>query len=208
MNQNDNNIVWHNQSITKEKRLTLLNQKPCILWFTGLSGSGKSTIANAVELELFKRGRKTYLLDGDNVRHGLNKDLGFSEQDRIENIRRIGEVAKLFVDSGLIVLSAFISPFKSDRQIARSLVKYDEFIEVFIDTPLEVCEQRDPKGLYKKARDGAIKNFTGISSPYEAPEDPQIHIKTDEHSIQECVDIVINYLIKFGYVKEIHDYVI
>ena len=208
MNQNDNNIVWHNQSITKEKRLTLLNQKPCILWFTGLSGSGKSTIANAVELELFKRGRKTYLLDGDNVRHGLNKDLGFSEQDRIENIRRIGEVAKLFVDSGLIVLSAFISPFKSDRQIARSLVKYDEFIEVFIDTPLEVCEQRDPKGLYKKARDGAIKNFTGISSPYEAPEEPQIHIKTDEHSIEECVDIVINYLIKFGYVKEIHDYVI
>ena len=208
MNQNDNNIVWHNQSITKEKRLTLLNQKPCILWFTGLSGSGKSTIANAVELELFKRGRKTYLLDGDNVRHGLNKDLGFSEQDRIENIRRIGEVAKLFVDSGLIVLTAFISPFKSDRQIARSLVKYDEFIEVFIDTPLEVCEQRDPKGLYKKARDGAIKNFTGISSPYEAPEDPQIHIKTDEHSIEECVDIVINYLIKFGYVKDINDYVI
>jgi adenylylsulfate kinase len=208
LNQNDNNIVWHNQSITKEKRLTLLNQKPCILWFTGLSGSGKSTIANAVELELFKRGRKTYLLDGDNVRHGLNKDLGFSEQDRIENIRRIGEVAKLFVDSGLIVLTAFISPFKSDRQIARSLVKYDEFIEVFIDTPLEVCEQRDPKGLYKKARDGAIKNFTGISSPYEAPEDPQIHIKTEEHSIEECVDIVINYLIKFGYVKEIHDYVI
>ena len=208
MNQNDNNIVWHNQSITKEKRLTLLNQKPCILWFTGLSGSGKSTIANAVELELFKRRRKTYLLDGDNVRHGLNKDLGFSEQDRIENIRRIGEVAKLFVDSGLIVLTAFISPFKSDRQIARSLVKYDEFIEVFIDTPLEVCEQRDPKGLYKKARDGAIKNFTGISSPYEAPEEPQIHIKTDEHSIQECVDIVINYLIKFGYVKEINDYAI
>ena len=208
MNQNDNNIVWHNQSITKEKRLTLLNQKPCILWFTGLSGSGKSTIANAVELELFKRGRKTYLLDGDNVRHGLNKDLGFSEQDRIENIRRIGEVAKLFVDSGLIVLTAFISPFKSDRQIARSLVKYDEFIEVFIDTPLEVCEQRDPKGLYKKARDGAIKNFTGISSPYEAPVEPQIHIKTDEHSIEECVDIVINYLIKFGYVKETHDYVI
>ena len=208
MNQNDNNIVWHNQSITKEKRLTLLNQKPCILWFTGLSGSGKSTIANAVELELFKRGRKTYLLDGDNVRHGLNKDLGFSEQDRIENIRRIGEVAKLFVDSGLIVLTAFISPFKSDRQIARSLVKYDEFIEVFIDTPLEVCEQRDPKGLYKKARDGAIKNFTGISSPYEAPEEPQIHIKTDEHSIEECVDIVINYLIKFGYVKDINDYVI
>lgn len=208
MNQNDNNIVWHNQSITKEKRLTLLNQKPCILWFTGLSGSGKSTIANAVELELFKRGRKTYLLDGDNVRHGLNKDLGFSEQDRIENIRRIGEVAKLFVDSGLIVLTAFISPFKSDRQIARSLVKYDEFIEVFIDTPLEVCEQRDPKGLYKKARDGAIKNFTGISSPYEEPEDPQIHIKTNNKSIQKCTEEIIKFLIKFGYIKEINDYAI
>jgi adenylylsulfate kinase len=198
----------HETNENIEKRITLLNQKPCVLWFTGLSGSGKSTIANAVELELFKKGRKTYLLDGDNVRHGLNKDLGFSEQDRIENIRRIGEVAKLFVDSGLIVLTAFISPFKSDRQIARSLVKYDEFIEVFIDTPLEVCEQRDPKGLYKKARDGAIKNFTGISSPYEAPEEPQIHIKTDEHSIEECVDIVINHLIKFGYVKELNDYVI
>jgi len=206
LNQKNNNTVWHNQSITKEKRLTLLNQKPCILWFTGLSGSGKSTIANAVELELFKRGRKTYLLDGDNIRHGLNKDLGFIEHDRIENIRRIGEVAKLFVDSGLIVITAFISPFKSDRQIARSLVKYDEFIEIFINTPLEVCESRDPKGLYKKARNGAIKNFTGISSPYEEPKEPQINIKTVELTIQECVDMVINYLIKFGYVKDMHDY--
>jgi adenylyl-sulfate kinase len=181
--------------------LTLLNQKPCVLWFTGLSASGKSTIANAVELELFKRGRKTYLLDGDNVRHGLNKDLGFTEIDRIENIRRIGEVSKLFVDAGLITLTAFISPFKSDRQIARSLVKYDEFIEVFVDTPLEVCEQRDPKGLYKKARDGAIKNFTGIDSPYERPENPEIHVKTNENTISECVDIVLHHLIKFGYVN-------
>lgn len=200
MNQNDNNIVWHNQNITKEKRETLLNQKPCVLWFTGLSGSGKSTIANAVELQLFKRECKTYLLDGDNVRHGLNKDLGFSEIDRVENIRRIGEVSKLFVDSGLIVLTAFISPFKNDRQIARSLVKYDEFIEVFIDTPLEVCESRDPKGLYKKARDGAIKNFTGINSPYEASENPQICIKTDKESIDESVDKIITYLIKYGYI--------
>ena len=167
--ETNENIIWHQQNVTKENRITLLSQKPCILWFTGLSGSGKSTIANAVEKELYKRGNKTYLLDGDNVRHGLNKDLAFSNSDRIENIRRIGEVSKLFVDAGLITLTAFISPFKSDRQIARSLVRYDEFIEVFIDTPLEICEQRDPKGLYKKARDGAIKNFTGIDSPYEAP---------------------------------------
>lgn len=198
--ETNKNIVWHEQQVNKEKRVTLLNQKPCILWFTGLSGSGKSTIANAVEAELFRRGCKTYLLDGDNVRHGLNKDLGFSETDRIENIRRIGEVSNLFVDAGLIVLTAFISPFKSDRQIARSLVKYDEFIEIFIDTPLKICEQRDPKGLYKKARDGAIKNFTGIDSPYEAPEDPQIHIKTDGVPILENVEKVINYLIKYGYI--------
>lgn len=200
-NKHDENVIWHNQNITKDRRFTLLKQKPCVIWFTGLSGSGKSTIANAVEVELFKREIKTYLLDGDNVRHGLNKDLGFSEIDRIENIRRIGEVSKLFVDSGLIVLTAFISPFKSDRQIAKSLVEYDEFIEVFIDSPLDVCEKRDPKGLYKKAREGAIKNFTGISSPYEAPEEPQIHIKTNEYSVSECTDIILNYLTKYGYIK-------
>lgn len=194
------NIVWHEQYITKEKRETLLNQKPCILWFTGLSGSGKSTIANAVEVELFKKDRKTYLLDGDNVRHGLNKDLGFTEFDRVENIRRIGEVSKLFVDSGLIILTAFISPFKSDRQIARSLVKYGEFIEVFVDTPLDICEKRDPKGLYKKAREGSIKNFTGIDSPYEIPLNPEIHIKTEDKTIEECVNIVLFYLIKYGYI--------
>lgn len=210
-NSHDSNedIIWHKQYVEREDRETLLNQKPCVLWFTGLSGSGKSTIANAVESELFKRGSKTYLLDGDNVRHGLNKDLGFSEIDRVENIRRIGEVSKLFVDAGIITLTAFISPFKSDRQIARSLVKYSEFIEVFVDTPLETCENRDPKGLYKKARDGAIKNFTGISSPYEEPEEPQIHIKTNNHSIQECADIVINYLIKYGYIQgDENDYAI
>jgi adenylylsulfate kinase len=196
----ENNIVWHKQFITKEKRETLLKQKPCILWFTGLSGSGKSTIANAVEVELFKKNIKTYLLDGDNVRHGLNKDLGFSESDRIENIRRIGEVSKLFVDSGLIVLTAFISPFKSDRQIARSLVEYGEFVEVFVDTPLEICEKRDPKGLYKKARQGAIKNFTGIDSPYEIPLNPEIHINTENKTIEECANMVLYYLMRFGYI--------
>lgn len=199
--ETNEDIVWHNQNVTKEKRETLLNQKPCILWFTGLSGSGKSTVANAVEAELFKRGIKTYLLDGDNVRHGLNKDLGFSETHRVENIRRIGEVSKLFVDAGIITLTAFISPFKSDRQIAKSLVKYDEFIEVFVNTPIEVCESRDPKGLYEKARSGAIKNFTGIDSPYEAPEEPQIEVKTDKLNIQECADKIVNYLVKYGYVK-------
>jgi len=206
--ETDENIIWHNQNVTKEYRIKLLTQKPCIIWFTGLSGSGKSTIANAVEKKLYELNCKTYLLDGDNVRHGLNKDLGFSELDRIENIRRIGEVSKLFIDSGLIVLTAFISPFKSDRQIAKSLVKYDEFIEVFIDTPLEICESRDPKGLYKKARDGAIKNFTGISSPYEEPKEPQIHIKTDKYSIDGCSQLVVDYLIKHGYIKGDIDYAI
>lgn len=199
--ESNENIIWHQQNITKGKREYLLNQKPCILWFTGLSGSGKSTIANAVEKELYKRNCKTYLLDGDNVRHGLNKDLGFSEIDRIENIRRIGEVSKLFLDSGLIVLTAFISPFKSDRQVARSLVEYDEFIEIFVDTPLSVCEKRDPKGLYKKARDGAIKNFTGIDSPYEVPISSEIKVKTDKLNVKQSVDKIISYLIKHGYIK-------
>ncbi len=199
--ESNENIIWHKQNINKNDRTTLLSQKPCILWFTGLSGSGKSTIANAVEKQLFRRGIKTYLLDGDNIRHGLNKDLGFSEIDRIENIRRIGEVSKLFVDAGLITLTAFISPFKSDRQTARSLVNYDEFIEIFIDAPLDVCEKRDPKGLYKKARNGIIKNFTGIDSPYETPSEPQIHINTNKYNINECTDKIINYLIKFGYIQ-------
>lgn len=160
------NIVWHQQKIQKGNRAKLTNQKPCILWFTGLSGSGKSTIANALEEMLHHNGNFTYLLDGDNIRHGLNSDLGFDEGSRVENIRRVGEVAKLFVDSGQIVLSAFISPFASDRELVKSLVNKDEFIEIFIDTALEVCESRDPKGLYKKARAGEIKDFTGIDSPY------------------------------------------
>lgn len=196
-----NNIVWHDHHVTKEERSELKQQKPCILWFTGLSGSGKSTIANAVEVKLNKLKKHTYLLDGDNIRMGLNKGLTFSDEDRIENIRRIGEVSKLFVDSGLIVLTAFISPFKNDRKMVRSLVEEGEFIEVYIDTPLEVCESRDPKGLYKKARNGDIPNFTGISSPYEAPSKAEIHIKTDKFSIEQSVDEIIKYLDKKGYLE-------
>lgn len=188
------NIVWHNHKVTKQDRATLKKQKPVILWFTGLSGSGKSTIANAVEAKLYEMGKHTYLLDGDNIRHGLNKDLGFSAEDRTENIRRIGEVAKLFVDSGLIVLTAFISPFQKDRDLVRKMVEESEFIEIYVDTPLEICEQRDPKGLYKKARAGEIPNFTGISSPYEPPKNPEIHLKNDKMSIEECVEKVIEYL--------------
>lgn len=195
-----NNIVWHDHHVSKEERSQLKQQQPCILWFTGLSGSGKSTVANAVEAKLHALGRHTYLLDGDNIRRGLNAKLGFSDDDRIENIRRIGEVSKLFVDAGLIVLSAFISPFQDDRDRVRALVNDNEFIEVFIDTPLAVCESRDPKGLYKKARNGDIPDFTGISSPYEAPVNAEIHVKNSELSIDECADLVIIYLKNNGYV--------
>lgn len=198
---NNENIVWHDHHVTKQERSSLKEQKPCILWFTGLSGSGKSTIANAVESKLLELKKHTYLLDGDNVRMGLNKGLTFSDEDRIENIRRIGEVSKLFVDSGLIVLSAFISPFQEDRESVRSLVEDGEFIEVFINTPLEVCESRDPKGLYKKARSGEIANFTGISSLYEAPTKAEIHIKTYKLSINESADKVISYLKNKGYLE-------
>ncbi|HIP02858.1 MAG TPA: adenylyl-sulfate kinase [Campylobacterales bacterium] len=194
------NVVWHNHKVTKQDRSTLKNQKPVILWFTGLSGSGKSTIANAVESKLYEMGKHTYLLDGDNIRHGLNKDLEFSTEDRIENIRRIGEVAKLFVDSGLIVLTAFISPFQKDRDLVREMVEDREFIEVYVDTPLEVCEQRDPKGLYKKARAGEIPDFTGISSPYEPPKNPEIHIKNDKISVEDCVEKVVEYLKEYKYI--------
>ena len=193
------NIVWHEHHVTKEERSKLKNQKPCILWFTGVSGSGKSTIANAVELKLLELKKHTYLLDGDNIRMGLNKGLTFSDEDRVENIRRIGEVAKLFVDSGLIVLTAFISPFQKERDRVRHLVEEDEFIEVFVDTPLEVCEQRDPKGLYKKARDEKIPNFTGISSPYETPHKAEIHIQADKISLDESVKEIIKYLEQKGY---------
>jgi len=193
------NIVWHDHHVTRDKRAQIKHQKPCILWFTGLSGSGKSSIANAVEAALIEQKKHTYLLDGDNIRMGLNKGLTFSNEDRIENIRRIGEVSKLFVDAGLIVLTAFISPFRKDRNMVRHLVKEGEFIEIFVDTPLEVCEQRDPKGLYKKARKGKIPNFTGIDSPYETPKIPEIHIKNDKISIDEAVKKVIRYLEERGY---------
>ena len=196
------NTVWHEQHISKQQRAEQKSQRPCLLWYTGLSGSGKSTIANAVDAKLFARGCHTYLLDGDNVRHGLNGDLGFSDDDRIENIRRISEVSKLFVDSGVIVSTAFISPFASDRAMAANKLEQGEFIEVYIDTPIEICEQHDPKGLYKKARAGEIKDFTGISSGYDVPTTPQIHVKTDESSIEECTDQIINYLIKNGFIAE------
>ncbi len=195
------NLKWHPHNIDKYKRASIKGQKPVILWFTGLSGSGKSTIANGVEEELFKRGYHTYLLDGDNIRLGLNRDLGFGESDRVENIRRIGEVSKLFVDAGLIVLSAFISPYKADRESIRKSVNEDEFIEIFVDTPLEVCKARDPKGLYKKAIEGKIANFTGISSPYEVPLNPEIIIDGSTTDIKEAIDIVINYLETKGYLN-------
>lgn len=194
------NTVWHNQVISKQQRSEQKKQKPCLLWYTGLSGSGKSTIANAVDALLFEKGCHSYLLDGDNVRHGLNGDLGFSDEERIENIRRISEVAKLFTDAGLIVSTAFISPFESDRTLAKEKLTAGEFIEVFIDTPLAVCESRDPKGLYKKARAGEIKHFTGIDSQYDVPSAPNIHVKTDEQDIQSCAQQIVNYLIEQGFI--------
>ena len=194
------NIVWHYHHITKEQRAKHKAQKACILWFTGLSGSGKSTLANALESRLYELGVHTYLLDGDNVRHGLNSDLGFDKNGRAENIRRIGEVAKLFVDSGLIVLSAFISPFTKDRKQVRNMVEEGEFIEIFVDTKFEICEQRDPKGLYKKARKGEIKNFTGIDSPYETPINPEIHLVNDQEDIENSIEKMVGYLIENGYI--------
>ncbi|WHY92386.1 adenylyl-sulfate kinase [Neobacillus cucumis] len=188
------NITWHETTITKNDRRSQNGHGSCTLWFTGLSGSGKSTIANAVSNELFRLGINEYVLDGDNIRHGLNKDLGFSEHDRTENIRRIGEVAKLFVDSGKVITTAFISPFRSDRDQVRELFEEGEFIEVFVDCPIEVCEQRDPKQLYAKARRGEIKDFTGIDSPYEAPEKPEITLRCDLLSVEEAVGQVIAYL--------------
>ncbi|RXJ02025.1 adenylyl-sulfate kinase [Anaerobacillus alkaliphilus] len=188
------NIVWHETTISKADRQSKKGHKSCILWFTGLSGSGKSTLANAVEKELYQRNVHSYVLDGDNVRHGLNKGLGFTEEDRKENIRRIGEVAKLFLDAGVITLTAFISPFREDRNLVRSLVEVDEFIEIFVSASIETCERRDPKGLYGKARAGIIPNFTGISSPYEEPEAPELVINTDKQSVEESVAKVISYL--------------
>ncbi|WNC69618.1 adenylyl-sulfate kinase [Thalassotalea nanhaiensis] len=202
MTQKTENTVWHAHLVTKQERAQLKNQKPCLLWYTGLSGSGKSTVANAVDDILFQRQSHTYLLDGDNVRHGLNGDLGFSDEDRIENIRRISQVGKLFVDSGLICSTAFISPFQSDRNMARDMLEQGEFIEVYIDTPIEICEQRDPKGLYKMARAGEIKDFTGIDSTYDIPVNPEIHVKTADQSIEQCALQIVNYLTENGYITK------
>ncbi|GAA5138940.1 adenylyl-sulfate kinase [Thalassotalea piscium] len=195
------NTVWHAHQISKVQRANLKKQRPCLLWYTGLSGSGKSTVANAVDTLLFERGFHSYLLDGDNVRHGLNGDLGFSDQDRIENIRRISEVGKLFIDAGMIVSTAFISPFAAERKVAKNMLEQGEFIEIYIDTPIAVCEQRDPKGLYKKARSGDIKDFTGIDSTYDVPLTPDIHIKTEKLSIVQCAEQIIHYLIAHQYIK-------
>lgn len=189
-----NNIVWHEHAVSRAQRAARKRQQPRLLWFTGLSGAGKSTLANAVEVALYERGMHTFLLDGDNVRHGLCGDLGFSATDRSENLRRVGEAAKLLVDAGLIVLSAFISPTQQDREALRALFPEGEFVEVFVDAPLGVCEERDPKGLYKKARAGDIKNFTGIDAPYEAPSKPHVYLNTAQQTVEECVAAVLDYL--------------
>lgn len=193
-----NNVVWHNATVTRARREAQNNHRGAIIWFTGLSGSGKSTVAHAVEEALHQQGCRTFVLDGDNVRHGLCGDLGFSEKDRQENIRRIGEMAKLFMEAGIIVLTAFISPYRGDRNRVRGMVGQGDFIEVYCDTPIEVCEMRDVKGLYKKARAGEISEFTGISSPYEKPETPESILNTGADSLDGCVQEVISKIVKLG----------
>jgi adenylylsulfate kinase len=199
--QKATHIVWHKGAINRNDRERLKRHRGFTIWFTGLSASGKSTLAVATEAALHKRGGHTYILDGDNIRHGLNKNLGFSPEDRTENIRRISEVAKLFTDCGIINLTAFISPYLSDRLLARNLSEENSFVEVFVDCPVDICEQRDPKGSYKKAREGIIKEFTGISAPYEKPESPEIHLRTDRLSVEEGVDLIISYLEQNNYIS-------
>ena len=198
--QKATNVHWHEGEVTRADRAKLLGQKGATIWFTGLSGSGKSTVAVALEKALFAQGRLSYRLDGDNVRLGINKNLGFSAEDRAENIRRIGEIAKLFVDSGVIVLSSFVSPYKADRDVVRKLHEAGgmDFIEVYVDVPLAEAEKRDPKGLYKKARAGEIKNFTGISDPYEAPENPELVLPSHELSLEQEVDVLLKLLKERG----------
>ncbi len=195
------NVVWHESTINRQQRETLNNHKSVILWFTGLSGAGKSTLAHAVEAKLHNIKCRTFVFDGDNVRHGLCADLGFSDQDREENIRRVGEMAKLFTEAGVIALTAFISPFRSDRDRVRQLVPNHDFIEIYCQASLEVCEERDVKGLYKRARSGEIANFTGISSPYEAPGNAELVVDTGSKSLEDCADQVIDYLSEKGVLK-------
>lgn len=199
--QQEQNIVWHQHSVTKKERAELKQQKPVVLWFTGLSGAGKSTVAGALEHRLMEQGYHTYLLDGDNVRHGLCKDLSFSDSDRKENIRRVGELCKLMADAGLIVLSAFISPHREERAMVRELLPDGEFLEVFVNAPIEVCEQRDPKGLYRKARAGEIKNFTGIDSDYEVPVKPEIELAAGVNTVAHLVDECLAELVKRGIIQ-------
>jgi adenylylsulfate kinase len=196
--QKSTNVVWHDHKVDRNERESLLKQKGVVIWFTGLSGCGKSTIASEVSYQLHQREKLTYILDGDNIRHGLNRDLGFSPEDREENIRRISEVASLFADAGIITITAFISPYRKDRDFCRELVGKGRFLEVFTKASLETCEKRDPKGLYKKAREGVIKEFTGISAPYEEPFNPELVLDTDELSVEECSDIVLKKLDDYG----------
>ncbi|MCG7871751.1 MAG: adenylyl-sulfate kinase [Candidatus Thiodiazotropha lotti] len=199
----DDNIVWHQATVTRDRREKMNLHRAKLLWFTGLSGSGKSTLAHALEERLHQRGCRTYVFDGDNVRHGLCNDLGFSIDDRTENIRRIGEMSKLFVDAGVIALTAFISPIREDRNKARELFAEGDFIEVYIRASIETCESRDVKGLYKKARDGIIKNFTGISSPYDEPENPEIVVDTENREVDECVDSLLAALEQQGVIPNV-----
>ena len=199
---NSTNIAWHHAAVTRDERAQQRGHRSAILWFTGLSGAGKSTLANAVNQALFERGLACYVLDGDNIRHGLCKDLGFSDADREENIRRIGEVSKLFLDAGVVVLTAFVSPFKADRDRARALVAAGDFVEIHCAADLAVCEERDTKGLYAKARAGEIKEFTGISSPYEAPEVPELKVDTGSQTLEQSVEQVLSYLSAQGVIPQ------
>lgn len=199
------NISWHDGNITREDRERARGHRGATVWFTGLSGSGKSTLARTLEEKLFERGCSVYVLDGDNVRHGLNRDLGFSPEDREENIRRVGEVAKLFTDAGMLVLTAFISPYRAGRDAVRELLADGDFVEVRVDCGLETCEARDPKGLYEKARSGEIENFTGISAPYEPPEAPEVAVRTDRNSVDECVARLLEHLEANGYIAPVSE---
>ncbi len=199
-NLKSKDVVWHQGVVTKDEREKLMGHRSCTLWMTGLPASGKSTLAVALEKVLWERGLHAYVLDGDNIRHGLNRDLGFSPDDRVENIRRIGEVAKLFTDAGVLNVTAFISPYRADRDRVRELMKEGDFIEVYVSCSVEECEKRDPKGHYKKARAGEIKEFTGISAPYEPPTKPELTVATDRHSQEECLEQILAYLESKGYI--------